>query len=104
MVEPPARALKSELRTTRGRPTRQWDGASAKPYSSIDTRYASWSTTKNRAVFSVKGTALGSPPTPDPPCAAPDLAGREQIWTGDVDGGDAFILDTVTFYIRRHTD
>ena len=69
----------------------------------FDTRYASWSTTKYRAVFSVKGTALGSPPTPDPTCAAPDLAGRERIWTGNLTvGAAAFGGSIVGYGFYRH--
>ena len=43
----------------------------------------------------VNGTA-GATPDPDPPCAAPDLAGRERIWTGTVTVGPRVVGSTLT--------
>ena len=45
----------------------------------------------------VNGTA-GTTPDPDPPCAAPDLAGRERIWTGTVTVGPRVVLLNTWWY------
>ena len=45
----------------------------------------------------VNGTA-GTTPNPSPSCAAPDLAGRHRIWTGEVTVGVATIVDPIVGY------